>query len=80
MAHDDLTLEEVRLRQGVAFLIVAGGAVGGNPVCGRLVGLGGGTDPFVSPIAFAATMVLLGGIVTTAARFVRAREKATWRV
>ncbi|GAA5832759.1 hypothetical protein JCM3766R1_007031 [Sporobolomyces carnicolor] len=73
-------ISEIGLRQGVAFLIVAGGAVGGNPVCGRLVGLGGGTDPFVSPIAFAATMVLLGGIVTTAARFVRAREKATWRV
>ncbi|GAA5894922.1 MCT family MFS transporter [Sporobolomyces salmoneus] len=75
---DDIS--EIGLRQGVAFLIVAGGAVGGNPICGKLVGLGGGTDPFVSPIAFAATACLLGGIVTTAARFVRAKEKGTWRV
>ncbi|GAA5979036.1 hypothetical protein JCM5350_004212 [Sporobolomyces pararoseus] len=76
---DDIS--EIGLRQGVGFLLVAGGAVGGNPICGKLVGLGGTTtDPFVAPIAFAGTMALLGGMVTTTARFVRAKEKGTWRV
>ncbi|GAA5960331.1 hypothetical protein JCM3765_007476 [Sporobolomyces pararoseus] len=74
-------ISEIGLRQGVGFLLVAGGAVGGNPICGKLVGFGGTTtDPFIAPIAFAGTMALLGGLVTTTARFVRAKEKGTWRV
>ncbi|GAA5873566.1 hypothetical protein JCM16303_001166 [Sporobolomyces ruberrimus] len=75
---DDIS--EIGLRQGVAFLIVAGGAVGGNPVCGKLLEEGPRTDPFLAPIMFAGSMALLGGIVTTLARFMRAKEKGTWRV
>ncbi|GAA6008691.1 hypothetical protein JCM11491_003401 [Sporobolomyces phaffii] len=75
---DDIS--EIGLRQGVAFLIVAGGAVGGNPVCGKLLGLASRTDPFLAPIAFAGTMALLGGVVTTVGRFLRAKEKGTWKV
>lgn len=75
---DDIS--EIGLRQGVAFIIVAGGAVGGNPICGKLAELGPRTDPFLAPIMFAATMALLGGIVTTVGRFLRAKEKGTWKV
>ncbi|GAA5821547.1 hypothetical protein JCM10212_004418, partial [Sporobolomyces blumeae] len=71
-------INEIGLRQGVAFLIVAGGAVGGNPVCGKLLEVA--SNDFVAPIMFAAAMALIGGIVTTAGRFLRAREKGTWRV
>ncbi|GAA5846005.1 hypothetical protein JCM5353_006343 [Sporobolomyces roseus] len=75
---DDIS--EIGLRQGVAFIIVAGGAVGGNPICGKLAELGPKDDPFLAPILFAATMALLGGIVTTIGRFLRAKEKGTWKV
>ncbi|GAA5924286.1 MCT family MFS transporter [Sporobolomyces koalae] len=75
---DDIS--EIGLRQGVAFLIVAGGAVGGNPVCGKLLGHGNRQDPFLAPIMFAGTMALLGGIVTTWGRFLRAKQCATWKV
>ncbi|GAA5887414.1 hypothetical protein JCM5296_007132 [Sporobolomyces johnsonii] len=71
-------LSEIGLRQGIAFLIVAGAAVGGNPICGRL--LSEHSSDFKAPIMFAASMVCAGAVVTAVGRFLWAKEKGTWKV
>ncbi|BGP37108.1 hypothetical protein JCM10449v2_001012 [Rhodotorula kratochvilovae] len=71
-------LSEIGLRQGIAFLIVAGSSVGCNPIAGRLLANNHGN--FMHPIAFAGTMVLAGSVSMTVGRVLRAREKGTWRV
>lgn len=68
---------ERRLRQGVAFVIVAGGAVGCNPIAGRLYAL---HNDFLHPIVFAGSMVLAGSAFFALGRFLHAREVGTWRV
>ncbi|GAA5978869.1 hypothetical protein JCM10908_002718, partial [Rhodotorula pacifica] len=66
------------LRQGVAFVLIAGSAVGGNPVCGRLISDKKGD--FLDSIVFAGTTVVLGALVAFAGRTAFARQKGTWRV
>ncbi|GAA6041248.1 hypothetical protein JCM8097_001296 [Rhodosporidiobolus ruineniae] len=70
-------LSEIGLRQGIAFLIVAGAAVGGNPIAGQL--LANNDNDFLHPIIFAGTMTLAGGALTAGALAAQMREKKTWR-
>ncbi|BGP53278.1 hypothetical protein JCM8202_002603 [Rhodotorula sphaerocarpa] len=71
-------LAEVGLRQGVAFVLIAGSAVGGNPVCGRL--LSNERGDFLSAILFAGTTVMLGASLALVGRMIFAMQKGTWRV
>ncbi|GAA5903479.1 hypothetical protein JCM6882_006558 [Rhodosporidiobolus microsporus] len=71
-------LSEIGLRQGIAFLIVAGAAVGGNPIAGRL--LKNNDNDFRHPIVFAATMVTAGGLLGSVGCYIAMKQKRTWRV
>ncbi|GAA5873983.1 hypothetical protein JCM3774_004058 [Rhodotorula dairenensis] len=71
-------LAEVGLRQGIAFVFIAGAAVGGNPLCGRLISNRHGD--FLDAIAFAGTTVVVGALAALIGRTVFARQKGIWRV
>lgn len=66
------------LRQGIAFVLIAGSAVGGNPVAGRLIS--GAKGDFLDAILFSGTTVVVGACLVIAGRMVFAKEKGTWRV
>ncbi|GAA5966214.1 hypothetical protein JCM21900_003335 [Sporobolomyces salmonicolor] len=68
---------EIGLRHGIAFLIVAGAAVGGNPLCRRLPSEH--SNDFKYLIVFAGTMVCAGAAVTAVGRCLWAKEKGTWK-
>ncbi|GAA5826550.1 hypothetical protein JCM3770_007373 [Rhodotorula araucariae] len=71
-------LSEIGLRQGIAFFIIAGSSLAGNPIAGRL--LANNLNDFTHPITFAGTMILAGSVPIAVGRCVRAKEKGTWRV
>ncbi|GAA5846498.1 hypothetical protein JCM9279_006714 [Rhodotorula babjevae] len=71
-------LSEIGLRQGIAFLIVAGSSVGCNPIAGRLLSNNGGD--WIHPIVFAGTMMTAGSTAMLVGRMLRAKVKGTWRV
>ncbi|GAA6005270.1 hypothetical protein JCM10207_002921 [Rhodosporidiobolus poonsookiae] len=71
-------LSEIGLRQGIAFLIVAGAAVGGNPIAGKL--LADNNNDFLHPILFAAAMATAGGCIIFCGCFVLMKQRGTWRV
>ncbi|GAA5903483.1 hypothetical protein JCM6882_006559 [Rhodosporidiobolus microsporus] len=71
-------LSEIGLRQGIAFLIVAGAAVGGNPIAGKL--LENNDNDFLHPILFAAVMVTAGGAISFLGCLIAMKRKGTWRV
>ncbi|GAA5874957.1 hypothetical protein JCM8547_002136 [Rhodosporidiobolus lusitaniae] len=70
-------LSEIGLRQGIAFLIVAGAAVGGNPIAGKLYAI---NNRFLEPCMFAATMTTFGAILVALGCLAFMKEKRTWRV
>ncbi|POY70774.1 hypothetical protein BMF94_6185 [Rhodotorula taiwanensis] len=72
------SLAEIGLRQGIAFVLIAGSAVGGNPVAGRLISDAKGD--FLDAILFSGTTVVVGACLVIAGRMVFAKEKGTWRV
>lgn len=72
------TVSLCRLRQGIAFVLIAGAAVGGNPVCGRL--LANRNGDFLDSIMFAGSAVVLGALVALLGRMAFARQRGTWRV
>ncbi|KWU42245.1 MFS general substrate transporter, partial [Rhodotorula sp. JG-1b] len=74
----DNNLAEIGLRQGIAFVLIAGAAVGGNPVCGRLIANRNGD--FLDSIMFAGSAVVLGALVALVGRMAFARQRGTWRV
>ncbi|GAA5971468.1 hypothetical protein JCM11641_008366 [Rhodosporidiobolus odoratus] len=71
-------LSEIGLRQGIAFLAVAGAAVGGNPIAGKL--LAQNHNDFVHPIIFSAVMLTAGGSILSVGCFFLMKQKKTWRV
>ncbi|GAA5903492.1 hypothetical protein JCM6882_006562 [Rhodosporidiobolus microsporus] len=71
-------LSEIGLRQGIAFLIVAGAAVGGNPIAGRLFAQAG--NDFLAPIVFAGTMTTAGALLIAAGCFLLMKQRGTWKV
>ncbi|GAA5930397.1 hypothetical protein JCM1841_006845 [Sporobolomyces salmonicolor] len=75
-------LSEIGLGQvRIAFLIVAGSAVGGNPTCRRLPSEH--SNDFKYLIVLAGTMVCPGAavtVVTAVGRCLWAKEKGTWKV
>ncbi|GAA5830646.1 hypothetical protein JCM11251_002548 [Rhodosporidiobolus azoricus] len=71
-------LSEIGLRQGVAFLFIAGFAVGGNPVAGKL--LTNNNGDFLHPVMFAASMVTAGAVLASLGCLVQMKKKGTWRV
>ncbi|KAG0653482.1 hypothetical protein C6P46_002753 [Rhodotorula mucilaginosa] len=74
----DNNLAEIGLRQGIAFVLIAGAAVGGNPVCGRL--LANRNGDFLDSIMFAGSAVVLGALVALVGRMTFAKQRGTWRV
>ncbi|GAA5830638.1 hypothetical protein JCM11251_002545 [Rhodosporidiobolus azoricus] len=71
-------LSEIGLRQGIAFLIVAGAAVGGNPIAGRLFAESG--NDFLPPILFAGATTTVGALLIAAGCFLLMKERRTWKV
>ncbi|GAA5857705.1 hypothetical protein JCM8547_004337 [Rhodosporidiobolus lusitaniae] len=71
-------LSEIGLRQGIAFLIVAGAAVGCNPIAGKL--FANNNNDFLYPILFAAIMATAGSLVIGAGCIILMKRKGTWRV
>ncbi|GAA5931316.1 hypothetical protein JCM10213_000274 [Rhodosporidiobolus nylandii] len=71
-------LSEIGLRQGIAFLIVAGAAVGGNPIAGKL--LAENNNDFLHPILFSGTMATVGALVIATGCLILMKQKGTWRV
>lgn len=63
------SVDEVGVRQGLAFIFIGTAALGGNPTAGALLARFG---TFTSPIVFSGTMVLAGSTAIIVAR--------TWQV
>jgi MFS family permease len=72
-------LGEVGLRMGLAWAVIAIGALTGTPIAGALLGDQGDLH-WYKPIIFGGVCLLAGAVLLVAARAMHSRAKGTWKV